>query len=80
MSADATLVGVKVSEILRLIGRDGVVSRSPEGKPSPVQAPEQAGFGNGLGQAKPRSSPQDARQYLAEPVDLAAELRAMGLM
>src|ERR1035441_7874654 len=62
----ATLVGVKVSEILRLIGKDGCGPFPPEGEPSPVQAPKQARFGDRLGQAKRRSSPQDKRQYRSE--------------
>jgi predicted RNase H-like HicB family nuclease len=49
-SAAATLVGVKVPEILRLIGEGWVVPRSPEGEPSPVQTPKQARLGDRLGQ------------------------------
>jgi hypothetical protein len=52
MSADAALVGVKVSEILRLIGRDGWYLDRQKGSHRQDKHPSKRGFGNGLGQAK----------------------------
>jgi predicted RNA binding protein YcfA (HicA-like mRNA interferase family) len=60
---DATLVGVKLSEILRLIGRDGWYVDRQRGSHRQYKHPTKRGLVTVAGKPSDDLHPQDARQY-----------------